>query len=321
MENRVKAGIFGVCIGDALGVPVEFQSRDQLKRSPITTMRAFGTHHQPAGTWSDDSSLMLCLADSLCKEYDLKDIALKFLQWYNAEVWTPHGRVFDIGIATSQAIHRISKGTSPTLCGGTSEFDNGNGSLMRILPLLFYIKDLPIQQRFDKVKDVSSITHGHIRSALACFIYLELALEILNGKDKWEAYRSMQESVRNFLDDNPICSQNEMDKFHRILELKVGEYDIAPLHTLQEEEISSSGYVLHSLEASLWCFLNSESYSEAVLKAVNLGEDTDTTGVITGGIAGIYYGFENIPDEWIAEMVRKEDIENLCIKLENKLMK
>ncbi|MEG1590268.1 ADP-ribosylglycohydrolase family protein [Chryseobacterium sp.] len=321
MENIVKAGIFGVCIGDALGVPVEFRSRDQLKRSPVTTMRALGTHRQPAGTWSDDSSLMLCLADSLCKGYDLEDIALKFLQWYNAEVWTPHGSVFDIGIATSQAIHRISKGTSPTLCGGTSEFDNGNGSLMRILPLLFYIKYFPIEKRFDIVKDVSSITHGHIRSVLACFIYLEFALEILKEKDKWEAYKAMQKTVREFLDNNPICSQEEMDKFHRILELKVGEYDIAPLHTLQEEEISSSGYVLHSLEASLWCFLNSESYSEAVLKAVNLGEDTDTTGAITGGIAGIYYGFENIPEGWIDVLVRKEDIEELCIKLEQKLMK
>jgi ADP-ribosylglycohydrolase len=321
MENIVKAGIFGVCIGDALGVPVEFRSREQLKRSPVTTMRAFGTHRQPVGTWSDDSSLMFCLADSLCKGYDLEDMSLKFLQWYNAEIWTPHGSVFDIGIATSQAIHRISKGTPPTLCGGTSEFDNGNGSLMRILPLLFYIKDFPIEKRFDSVKDVSSITHGHIRSALACFIYLELALEILIGKDKWDAYKTMQEKVRNFLDQNPICSQNEMDKFHRILELKVGEYDLAPLHILKEEEISSSGYVLHSLEASLWCFLNSESYSEAVLKAVNLGEDTDTTGAITGGIAGIYYGFENIPEEWIAELVRKKDIENLCSKLENKLVK
>lgn len=321
MKNVVKAGIFGVCIGDALGVPVEFRSREQLKRSPVTKMRALGTHRQPAGTWSDDSSLALCLAESLCQGYNLEDAALKFLQWYNAEIWTPHGRVFDIGIATSQAIHRISKGTSPTLCGGTSEFDNGNGSLMRILPLLFYIKDFSIEKRFDITKDVSSITHGHIRSALACFIYLELALEILKGKDKWEAYRAMQETVRNFLDYNPVCSQNEMDKFHRILELKVGEYDVAPLHTLQEDEISSSGYVLHSLEASLWCFLNSESYSEAVLKVVNLGEDTNTTGAITGGIAGIYYGFENIPEEWIAGLVRKEDIENLCNKLEKKIMK
>jgi len=319
MKNTVKAGIFGVCIGDALGVPVEFRSREQLRRSPVTTMRAFGTHHQPIGTWSDDSSLTLCLADSLCKGYDLEDIALKFLQWYNEEVWTPHGRVFDIGIATSQAIHRISKGTSPTLCGGTSEFDNGNGSLMRILPLLFYIKDFPIEKRFDITKDVSRITHGHIRSALACFIYLEFALEILNKKEKWEAYKAMQKTVREFLDNNPICSQEEMDKFHRILELKVGKYDLDPLYTLEEEEISSSGYVLSSLEASMWCFLNTESYSEAVLKAVNLGEDTDTTGAITGGIAGIYYGFKNIPEEWIAELVRKEDIENLCIKLENKL--
>ncbi|NML68853.1 ADP-ribosylglycohydrolase family protein [Chryseobacterium sp. RP-3-3] len=321
MENVVKAGIFGVCIGDALGVPVEFRSREQLKRSPVTKMRALGTHHQPAGTWSDDGSLTLCLADSLCKGYDLEDMALNFLKWYNAEIWTPHGRVFDIGIATSQAIHRIGKGISPTLCGGNSELDNGNGSLMRIIPLLFYIKDFPIKKRFDITKEVSSITHGHIRSALACFIYLELALEILNGKEKWEAYRIMQEKVRNFLDHNPVCSQNEMDKFHRILELKVGEYDLVPLYTLQEEEISSSGYVLHSLEASLWCFLNSGTYAEAVLKAVNLGEDTDTTGAITGGIAGIYYGFENIPEEWVSELVRKEDIEALCEKLQKKIMK
>ncbi|MCS3530255.1 ADP-ribosylglycohydrolase family protein [Chryseobacterium sp. JUb7] len=321
MENIVKAGIFGVCIGDALGVPVEFRSREQLKRSPVTKMRALGTHRQPAGTWSDDGSLTLCLADSLCNGYYLEDMALKFLQWYNAEIWTPHGHVFDIGIATSQAIQRISKGISPTLCGGTSEFDNGNGSLMRILPLLFYIKDFPIEKRFDIVKDVSSITHGHIRSVLACFIYLEFALEILKGKDKWEAYEVMQKTVREFLDNNPICSQEEMDKFHRILELRIGEYDLVPLHTLEEEEISSSGYVLHSLEASLWCFLNSDSYSEAVLKAVNLGEDTDTTGAITGGIAGIYYGVEDIPEEWVSVLARKEDIEELCIILDRKLMK
>lgn len=320
MKNTVKAGIFGVCIGDALGVPVEFRSREQLKRSPVTTMRSMGSHRQLAGTWSDDSSLTLCLADSLCKGYDLEDMALKFLQWYNAELWTPHGRVFDIGIATSQAIQRISKGVFPTLCGGNSEFDNGNGSLMRILPLVFYIKDFPIEKRFNIVKDVSSITHGHIRSVLACFIYLEFALELLKKKDKWEAYRAMQKTVQQFLDNNPICSQNEMDKFHRILELKVGDYDTQPIHTLEENDISSSGYVLHSLEASLWCFLNSESYPEAVLKAVNLGEDTDTTGAITGGLAGLYYGFGSIPEEWVAQLVRKEDIEKLCMRLEKELL-
>lgn len=103
----------------------------------------------------------------------------------------------------------------------------------------------------------------------------------------------------------------EVGLFERILKSDISKYS--------EDEIKSSSYVLHSLEASLWCFLNSESYSEAVLKAVNLGEDTDTTGAITGGIAGIYYGFENIPKEWVAELVRKDDIEKLCIKFENKI--
>ncbi|MFZ4931682.1 ADP-ribosylglycohydrolase family protein [Chryseobacterium sp. Mn2064] len=311
MKNQIKSGILGVCIGDALGVPVEFRKREQLKRSPVTKMRALGTHHQPAGTWSDDSSLTLCLADSLCNGYNLEDMALKFLQWYNAEIWTPHGRVFDIGIATRQAIYKVSKGYTPQLCGGTSEFDNGNGSLMRILPVLFYIKNFPIKARFDRIKEVSSITHRHIRSVISCFIYLEFLLEILNGAEKFEAYHKMQETVKYFLDYNPVCSQAEMDKFERILNKNIFEFD--------EEKIGSSGYVLHSLEASLWCFLNSESYSEAVLKAVNLGEDTDTTAAITGGIAGIYYGYENIPQEWIDVLVRKDDIEALCDTLFKKL--
>ncbi|UQB68121.1 ADP-ribosylglycohydrolase family protein [Epilithonimonas zeae] len=313
MHNNIKSGIFGVCIGDALGVPVEFRSREQLKRSPVTRMRAMGTHRQPLGTWSDDGSLTLCLAESLCNGYDLEDIALKFLQWYNTEIWTPHGKIFDIGIATRQAIYRISKGGIPQLCGGTSEFDNGNGSLMRILPLLFYIKDFSIEKRFDVVKEVSSITHGHIRSVISCFIYLEFLIEILNKSERLESYQKMQTKVKDFLNNNPICSQNEMDLFDRIL-----SNDIS---TFPEDEIKSSGYVLHSLEASLWCFMNSESYSEAVLKAVNLGEDTDTTGAITGGIAGLFYGFENIPEEWVSELVRKDDIEKLCNKLENRLMK
>jgi len=307
MRSIIKSGIFGVCIGDVLGVPVEFKSREELKRSPVTDMRAFGTHHQPKGTWSDDSSLTLCLVDELTKGYNLEKIGQSFVKWRNYGHWTPHGKVFDIGIATSQAIYRISKGTSPVLCGGTSESDNGNGSLMRILPLLFYIKDFSIEKRFDVVKEVSSITHGHIRSVISCFIYLEFLIEILNKSEKLEAYQKMQTKVKDFLDNNPICSQNEMDLFDRIL-----NNDIS---TFPEDEIKSSGYVLHSLEASLWCFLNSESYSEAVLKAVNLGEDTDTTGAITGGIAGIFYGFENIPDEWILELVRKDDINNLCEKL------
>ncbi|WP_347219770.1 ADP-ribosylglycohydrolase family protein [Chryseobacterium sp.] len=310
MKNKVKAGIMGVCIGDALGVPVEFKGREYLKRFPVTEMQEFGSHNQPKGTWSDDSSLTLCLAEVLTKEYDLKKIGESFVKWSKYGHWTAHGKVFDIGISTRQAIQKISKGYPAQLCGGTSEFDNGNGSLMRILPLLFYIKDLSLEIRFDKIKDISSITHGHIRSVIACFIYLEFLLDVLNGTEKFEAYQKIKLRIKDFLDYNPVCSQSEMDIFERILNKNIFEYN--------EDQIYSSGYVVHSLEASLWCFLNSESYSEAVLKAVNLGEDTDTTGAITGGLAGIYYGFENIPQEWVDELVRKDDIETLCEKLNHK---
>ncbi|MFP7656523.1 ADP-ribosylglycohydrolase family protein [Chryseobacterium proteolyticum] len=310
MENVVKSGIFGVCVGDALGVPVEFKKREDLRKSPVTGMKAFGTHNQPAGTWSDDSSLTLCLAEVLVKGYNLEKIGQGFVRWYEHGHWTPHGRVFDVGIATRQAIHKIGRGNVLQLCGGSSEKDNGNGSLMRILPLLFYIKGFSLEQRFEIIKEVSSITHAHIRSVISCFIYLEFLLEILHRKNKLEAYQNMCIVVNQFLDNNPICSQAEMNLFERILNNNISK--------CAEDEIKSGGYVLHSLEASLWCFMNSESYSEAVLKAVNLGEDTDTTGAITGGIAGIYYGFENIPEDWISELVRKEDIEKICEKLETK---
>ena len=311
MENLIKSAIFGVCVGDALGVPVEFRSREQLKRSPVTKMRAMGTYRQPLGTWSDDSSLTLCLAESLCTGYNLEDMALKFLQWNNEEIWTPHGNVFDIGIATRQAIYRISKGEIPQLCGGTTEFDNGNGSLMRILPLVFYLKNEEnIEKIYQTVKEVSSITHGHFRSVFACFMYIVFAIELIKGNSKKEAYVYLRKTTLKFA-ENQEFNPKEIELFERVL-----KDDIS---TFPEDEIKSSGYVLHSLEASLWCFLNSENYSEAVLKAVNLGEDTDTTAAITGGIAGIFYGFENIPEEWIAELERKDDIEKLCENLANNL--
>lgn len=315
MKTKIHSALFGLSVGDALGVPVEFKSRDYLKQFPVTDMMEYGSHHQPKGTWSDDSSLAFCLAESLSKGYDINDIGEKFVKWRNEEIWTPHGKVFDIGISTNQAINSIESGIKPILAGGFLEMDNGNGSLMRIIPLLFYIKGLSIEKRFDIIKDVSSITHAHIRSVLSCFIYLEYALNLLNKNDKWQAYKKMQIDVKNFLNSNAICSQREMDKFHRILELKVSDYDVQVLYKLKESEIGSGGYVLESLEASLWCVLTSNSYKETVLKAVNLGRDTDTTGAIAGGLAGLLYGYEAIPEKWIDVLARKEDITDLCDKL------
>lgn len=319
MKSLIHSALFGVAVGDALGVPVEFKSREYLKQNPVTFMTGYGTHGQLAGTWSDDSSLTFCLAEMLCKGYDLKLLAQLFVGWYNAEVWTPHGKVFDIGIATSQAIYSLSKGVTPSLAGGKSEDSNGNGSLMRILPLVFYIKDLPIERRFQLVKEVSSLTHAHIRSVLGCFIYTEMALQIMALKDKWKAYAETVRIVNDFLNSNAICSQTEIDKYHRILQNPIGNYTILPIHEYYEAEIGSSGYVLDTLEASFWCLLRTDNYRDAVLKAVNLGSDTDTTGAVTGGLAGLLYGCESIPREWINSLARKDDIDDLCNRLALKL--
>lgn len=309
MENIVKAGIFGVCIGDALGVPVEFKKREDLKKSPVSGYLEYMSWNQPKGTWSDDSSLTLCLAEELAKGYDLEKIGQSFVKWNKYGHWTAHGKLFDIGGTTRHSIARLIKGESARFSGNIFEEDNGNGSLMRILPLAFYLKsEENIEKLYQTVKEVSAITHGHFRSVFACFVYVVFVIELIKGINKKEAYAYTQDLVLKYAElqgFNPV----EVELFSRILKNNISSYP--------EDEIKSSGYVLHSLEASLWCFLNSESYSEAVLKAVNLGEDTDTTGAITGGIAGIYYGFENIPKEWVDELVRKDDIAALCKKLGN----
>ena len=315
-RNYFKDVLFGLAVGDALGVPVEFKSREYLKKSPVTTMIGYGSHNQPAGTWSDDSSLAFCLAESLCNGYDLDDLANRFVEWKEHAYWTPHGKVFDIGIATSQAIWSLHQGTPPLLAGGADEQSNGNGSLMRILPLLFYIKDKPIQKRFELVKQVSSLTHRHIRSVIACFIYLEFALELLNGKDKKESFRNAVSRLDDFLYEEPICSEKELFRFHRIFAKPDSIYETKPVDEYPEEEINSSGYVLHTLEASIWCFLLTDTYEEAVLKAVNLGSDTDTTGAVTGGLAGLYYGHESIPAGWVEVLAKRKNIEELALRLE-----
>ncbi|MCR4032809.1 MULTISPECIES: ADP-ribosylglycohydrolase family protein [Flavobacterium] len=320
MKSKIEAGLFGVAVGDALGVPFEFLSRNQMKESPAVDMIGYGTHNQPAGTWSDDSSLTFCLAETLAEEYNLQKLANCFVNWKEHSYWTPHGEVFDIGIATSIAIHELHCGKDPLLAGGDTEDSNGNGSLMRILPLLFYIKDMPIDQRFQHVKEVSSLTHRHIRSVMACFIYLEYSLQLFNGKSKDDALKEMQEIVKLFF-ENANMPQSEIECFHRILSIKVGDYDVQPIESVSESEVFSSGYVLNTLEAAIWCFLQSDNYKDAVLKAVNLGSDTDTTAAVAGGLAGIYYGIENIPAKWIDSLARSNDIKDLANRLSKKLEK
>ena len=295
-RDYYKDILFGVAIGDALGVPVEFKSRQEISEKPITGMIGFGTYGLPPGTWSDDGSLTFCLAEALADNYDLQIIANNFVKWRYGNFWTARGEVFDVGISTQKAIERILKGTRPDLAGGFDVSSNGNGSLMRILPLLFYVKDKPIAERFAITKDVSSITHGHIRSAIACFYYLEFARKVLLGNDLIKIYTELKIEISNYWGSTNI-NRDEIALFKGLL--------MDDIYTKNIGDIRSSGYVLHTLEASIWCLMNTSSYAEAVLKAVNLGEDTDTTGAVTGGLAGLCYGYQNIPEEWLIMLARK----------------
>ncbi|MBD2560975.1 ADP-ribosylglycohydrolase family protein [Nostoc sp. UIC 10607] len=295
---KTLSGLMGLCVGDALGVPVEFTSRAERVKSPVTTMLGYGTWNQPPGTWSDDSSLSFCLAECLCRGYSLDAIANSFWRWYKEAYWTPRGDVFDIGQTTHTAIMRLKQGVVPHQAGGKVENSNGNGSLMRILPMAYCHRSFTLSELLARVHDVSAITHAHARSQMACGIYISIAVALLEGADLQTAYlQGLQDiqtiySVREFLLEKP--------HFGRVFS---GEIAKVPV-----EEINSGGYVIDTLESSLWCLLNSSSYSEAVLKAVNLGGDTDTTAAVTGGLAGIYYGVENIPRQWMNQIARKQDI-------------
>ncbi|MBP1650942.1 MAG: ADP-ribosylation/Crystallin [Bacteroidetes bacterium] len=310
MSTPIKNALLGLAVGDALGVPVEFQSRDILEKYPVTNMREFGTHGQPAGTWSDDSSLTFCLAETLVKGYDLQDLANRFVNWRYHAYWTAHGKVFDVGNATNTAIYYLSQGAPPTTAGGNDEDCNGNGSLMRILPLLFYIKDLDIHDRYCHVGDVSSLTHRHIRSIACCFIYLEVALHILKGEPPVDAYLNAINEVNKYFKENNLPDEKEQGILATTLSGSLVDKPISEIH--------GTGYVVRTLEAAIWILIHTNTYAEAVLTAVNLGNDTDTTAAVAGGLAGMHYGWEEIPAEWLNILAGKDRIEELIANLQVK---
>ncbi|HQX04251.1 MAG TPA: ADP-ribosylglycohydrolase family protein [Flavobacterium sp.] len=304
-NNLLQTILLGTSVADSLGVPVEFVPRSVLKENPVTEMQEFGTYNMPKGTWSDDTSLTLCLAESIVEGLDLNKLAQKFIAWKNDNYWTARGWVFDIGIGTRLAIQRLEKGELPEYAGGFEEMENGNGSLMRILPLITFTKDLPIEERYAWTKKVSSLTHAHVRSVMACFYYLEFAKKIMEGFDKGQAYKELQKELLDFFVSKNI-NPMEINKFNRLL--------VEDISIIGGQNINSSGYVIDTLEASIWCVLTTKSYKEATLKAVNLGHDADTTGAVTGGLAALIYGIETIPTEWLEVLARKEDIIHLCQK-------
>ncbi len=310
--RRVLDGIIGFVIGDALGVPVEFTDRQEIKKCPVISMREYGTHHQPIGTWSDDTSLTLALMDSLIKNNEINyvDIMERFSNWLMYNDYTATDEVFDVGNSTSRAIMNYARGMNPLECGGITEYENGNGSLMRILPLAYYLQkqvDRTVEDQMEEIHNVSALTHRHPISLIGCGIYIRVAMSLLEAASS--LYTSVEQGIIiafHYYENKYI---DDLNAYSRIKNLS---YFVR----LSESEIRSSGYIVDTLEAVLWCLLNTNSYKECVLRAVNLGDDTDTVGAIAGGLAGIYYGLDQIPVEWMNVVAKKEYIEDFCNRLQ-----
>lgn len=306
-RERIMGALIGVVVGDAVGMPVQFEPRSMRKSRPVTDMEGWGCFNMAPGSWSDDSSLTLCLTESLIEAgVDPEDAARRFVSWYDHGYWTPGGFSFDIGGGTADAMENLKRGVSALESGPSHRGANGNGSLMRIMPAVLYLSEKPEEVLFRGIWDLSGITHGHALSRTACFLYALMAKELLEGSDALTAYQKLCTRKGELMAKGLYT-----EAFERILG--------GGLHLVPEEGVRSSGYVIDSLEAALWCLLNSMTYKETILRAVNLGEDTDTIAAIAGGLAGILYGREGIPEDWVRTLVRREDILDLFDRFGGKL--
>lgn len=303
LNEKIISAVTSAVVGDALGVPVEFTSRSDLSLCAVKNMLGYGRYDQPQGTWSDDSSMILCTIESLCKGYDIEDIGKTFCKWLFEAHWTPAGYVFDSGLTTFMALDKIvTEGISARKSGCDSEDDNGNGSLMRILPAALFFLGEPTNFFLDRIHEISSITHSHPRSCVGCGIYSLFIRELLFTDNKNEALRSSVSKALDYYNKNDLY-KNELIHYKRILSFEV------PI--LEESEIGSTGYIVDTLEAAIWCFMRYHSTESILLAAVNLGLDTDTTGTVAGGLAGIVHGLSSIPGNWLKSIARKAEIDNL----------
>ena len=296
---KVKDGIIGLIIGDALGVPVEFSYRETLKKNPVTGMRGYGTYNMPPGTWSDDSSMTIATMASIINKQaiDYEDMMCEFLDWIENGKYTQYEDTFDFGTTTYNGLLNFKNGTDPILCGGSGERDNGNGSLMRILPLAF-IPNID----YESIENVSSLTHRHLRSKIACVFYVEIAKSMLEKDLSIDEHVKLAgDKIKEYYDDS-----NELIHFKRIFNDDLND----------EDTISSKGYVISTFESVIYSLKTTDNFKDAVLKAVNLGRDTDTVGAICGGLAGIYYGYDSIPIDWIESIPEINQVLELCERYE-----
>jgi len=298
--------LLGVAVGDALGVPYEFSSREEMQGTEVHGMTGYGTYDQPPGTWSDDTSLTLCLAEALLEGYDLQAMAGRFVRWLNEGHWSARGEVFDVGNTTRIAIRRLERMLREeqghalhTLRDGATERDNGNGSLMRILPLLFHIHGRPIAEQFERIWEVSALTHGHVRAAMSCLVYLRFAGHLLDGATKQDAYAAMRREVMAFWDHMDFAPA-ERAHFARVVQNDIRQVSV--------EDLRTGGYVIEVFESGIWSVLTADTFADTLRAIIVLGHDTDTAAAIAGGLAGLYYGRAGMPAEWVEALARKDEI-------------
>lgn len=318
-RNPMYDAVLGLVVGDALGLPVEFCTREERDAEPVDKMLGYGTFNKPEGTWSDDSSLTLATLDAINKsaksEIDLRRIAENFVRWFFYSEFTPDGESFDIGNGTAAAIISYVESGDIRSCGCSDVTSNGNGSLMRIVPVCIYCAsrelnhNLPRDEAIDMVHKVSGLTHNHLRSKIGCGLYYFIVFELLASQDE---NSSIENLIHSALAKGFLYYSDQMDKIAELTYYARTKDTLEVFKKLEREQIKSTGYVVDTFEAAIWCLINSKGYSEAVLKAVNLGGDTDTIGACTGGIAGLYYGTDSIPDEWIKVIKRRDYIADLC---------
>jgi len=292
LKDRIAGGLIGLLIGDALGVPYEFHSPDEIPslteiefEPPPTFCRA---HNVPPGTWSDDGAQSLILLASLnyCSKLDLGDFGRRLVNWYEHGYMAVENYVFDVGIQTSQAILNLLHGKSPEVSGAASETANGNGSLMRVLPLALWHVGSD-EQLVNDAHRQSIVTHRHIRSQVCCALYCLWARCALEGAT--EAWPEAVSRLRKIYGEGSSARE----------EL---EWSIRPDELIEGQ---GSGYVVDCLRSARWV-MNEGDYEQVVKAAVALGRDTDTTACVAGGIAGIRDGIDAIPERWLLQLKGKD---------------
>lgn len=314
--EKMKGGLLGLAVGDALGVPVASQPRSERLKDPVTQMRGWGTHHQPPGTWSDATGISLAALESPANGFDPEDMMEHFSRWMDGE-YRPYGEVFGAENSTVRAVERYRRGVPAEECGGTEATDYDKGSLMRMLPMAYALYPkyganvCRNAEARGQIGRYSALTHAHPRVKIACQMYVGTACALLSGQSVRAATQEgVLETARAYLGTR---EEQELDAWMRLA-------DLDALCRLPTPLIRSSSYVVHTLEAALYCLNTTKSCAECVLKVVNLGDDTDAVGAVTGALAGIYYGEKGIPAAWRMQIPCRGRMEELLKILYHRLL-